>query len=109
VLPLARQVIRDMTEPRMNQQLPNRTQKAAQDTAAGCRDFAAADVARASLMDTANGRRRLETSARNWGTRADMIQGLDDRSFARHAIARAEWEAEEPGRNRPKLGTGAAL
>jgi hypothetical protein len=94
--------------PRSNPQFPSRTQKAVQDTAAGCRDFAAADLARAALMDTENGRRRFETSARSWGSRAEMIQGLDDSFAARHAAARAEWDAEEPGFGRRDPGAGAA-
>jgi hypothetical protein len=89
-------------------QFPSRTQKAVQDTAAGCRDFAAADLARASLMDTVNGRRRFETSARSWAGRADMIQRLDDSFAARRALARAEWDAEEPApsRREPNMGEG---
>jgi predicted RNA polymerase sigma factor len=48
-------------------------------------------------MDTANGRRRFETSATAWTTRADMIQRLDESSNARRALARAEWvEGESP-------------
>jgi hypothetical protein len=77
--------------------IPARTQKAVQDTAAGCRDFAAADLARASLMDTENGRRRLEVSAYSWTSRAQMIQRLDDSFDARRAVARAEWEDGENG------------
>ncbi len=72
-----------------------RTQKAVQDTAAGCREFATKDLARASLMDTANGRRRLELSALSWTSRAQLIQRLDDSFAERRAIARAEWEDEE--------------
>ena len=68
-----------------------RTKKAAQDTAAGCREFAAADLARASLMDTENGRRRLETSSLSWSHRALLIQRLDDSYEARRVVATAEW------------------
>lgn len=77
--------------------IPARTHKAVQDTAIGCRDHAAADLARAVLMDTENGRRRLEQSASSWLSRAQLIQGLDDSFNARQATARAEWaEAEAP-------------
>lgn len=81
---------------KINSRFPARTHKADQDTAAGCRDFAAADLARALLMDTANGRRRLESSAMSWTSRAEMIQRLDDSFEARRAAARAEWRDEEP-------------
>ena len=56
---------------------------------------AAAALASASLMDTANGRQRLEASAQSWERRAELIQGLEDSIEARRAIARAEWEAGE--------------
>jgi hypothetical protein len=74
---------------------PSRTQKAVHDTAAGCHNLAAADLARASLMDTVNGRRRLELSASTWTSRALLIQRLDDSFAARRALARAEWEDGE--------------
>ena len=90
--------------PKPDARIPARTQKAVQDTASGCRDFAAADLARASLMDTANGRRRLENSAMSWTSRALLIQRLDDSFLARQAAAKAEWEdgesAAEAGRRR---------
>ena len=82
-------------KPKIFSQVPGPTQKAVHDTAAGCRELAAADLARASLMDTANGRRRLESSALSWTSRAALIQGLDDSFEARNAIARAEWEDGE--------------
>ena len=81
--------------PKPDARIPVRTQKAVQDTAAGCRDFAAADLARASLMDTANGRRRLENSAMSWTSRALLIQRLDDSFLARQTAARAEWAEGE--------------
>jgi predicted RNA polymerase sigma factor len=81
--------------PKIVSQLAGRSQKAVQDTVTGCRELAAADLARASLMDTTNGRRRLESSALSWTSRAELIQRLDDTSDARHAIARAEWEDGE--------------
>ena len=90
--------------PKADVRIPARTQKAVQDTAAGCRDFAAADLARASLMDTANGRRRLEHSAMSWTSRALMIERLDDSFLARQAAARAEWEDGEA-----RSGAGRAL
>jgi hypothetical protein len=76
-------------------QIPDRAQKAVQDTAAGCYAFAAADLARAALMDTANGRQRLELSASSWTSRAELMQRLDDSFEARQAIAKAEWEEGE--------------
>lgn len=81
--------------PKSSPRIQGRTQKAAQDTAAGCHELAAADLARASLMDTENGRRRLESSASSWTSRAQLIQRLDDSFEARRASARAEWAAGE--------------
>ncbi len=86
-----------MTEraPNIVSRIPARTHKAVQDTAEGCRAYAAADVARASLMDTENGRRRLELSAATWLGRAHLLQRLDDSFDARQVIARAEWAQGE--------------
>lgn len=89
------------------QRVAARTKKAAQDTVAGCREFAAADLARASLMDTENGRRRLETSALSWTSRAQLIQRLDDSFDSRRALARAEWtdgEISASARTDPRSG-----
>lgn len=85
-------------------------QKAVHDTAAGCRGLAAADLARASLMDTANARRRLEASASAWTSRAQLIQHMDDNFEARRAVARAEWEDGEAvpmGRNDPDVSAAS--
>ena len=71
--------------------------RAAEDTAAGCREHAAADLVRAAQMDTTNGRRRLEASAASWENRAASIEDLDDSSEVRRALARAEWLAGEAG------------
>lgn len=81
--------------PRMYSQIPSPTQKAVHDTVEGCRGLALADLARAALMDTTNGRRRLESSASSWNKRAELIQSLDDTSEARQAAAAAEWEDGE--------------
>jgi hypothetical protein len=75
--------------------MPGPTQKAVQDTVAGCLGLAAADHERASVMDTENGRRRLEASALSWTNRAEMIQSLEDSFEARNAAARLEWEDGE--------------
>jgi hypothetical protein len=81
--------------PRVYSQIPNPAQKAVHDTVEGCRGLALADLARAALMDTANGRRRLESSASSWNKRADFIQDLADNSEARQAVAAAEWNDGE--------------
>ena len=81
-------------------QISGRPQKSAEDTAAGCRAFAEADTVRASLMDTENGRLRLEASAESWTKRAQLMQRMDDSFEARQAIAKAEWDAEEPAADR---------
>ena len=49
----------------------------AHDTAAGCHAMAAADLARAGLMDTAMGRAKLEHSAASWSSRGNMLHRLD--------------------------------
>jgi hypothetical protein len=85
--------------PKVISQIPDRAQKATHDTAAGCRELAAADLQRASVTDTANGRRRLESSAQSWTSRADMIQRLDESFEARQAVAKAEWQDGEAGAN----------
>jgi hypothetical protein len=82
-------------------QIPGRTQQAVEDTVAGCREMAAADLGRASLMDTTNGRRRMESSAASWTSRAELIQDLDDGFEARQAVARAEWDDGEAHVRRP--------
>ena len=81
--------------PKHYSQVPGTTQTSVHDTAAGCREMADADLARASLMDTANGRRRLESSASSWTSRAELIERLEDGFEERGAIARAEWEEAE--------------
>ena len=47
-------------------------------------------------METANGRRRLESSASSWMSRAQMLQDLDDSAAVRLAVCQAEWEDGEP-------------
>ena len=74
---------------------PRASQLPAEETVAGCRDLATADLARAILMDTANGRKRLEASAASWSRRAESIQDFEDASEARLAIAKAEWDDGE--------------
>lgn len=61
-------------------------------------------------METTNGRRRLESSALSWTSRAELIQRLDDSFDARQAIARAEWEDGEAlpkGRDDPNMGAAS--
>ena len=90
--------------------------KISTDTPDGCRTRATADLASAVLMDTENGRRRLEHSAATWYARADLIQRLDDSFAARQAAAAAMWAAGEspiakgrrPAVQEPALGGGAA-
>jgi hypothetical protein len=52
-----------------------------QDTVAGCRDRAAADLLAAATMTTRNGQLRMEASSASWTERANLIQTMDD-SFA---------------------------
>src|SRR5687768_10201779 len=51
--------------------------KDARETAAGCRERATADLTRALVMDTVNGRQVFEKSAANWTKRADMLQRIE--------------------------------
>lgn len=57
--------------------LTHHSTKAAQDTSAGCRARAAADLAAAATMDTANGRLKFEHSAFTWSTRGDLLARLE--------------------------------
>lgn len=54
-----------------------RHDKQPQDTAAGCRVRAEADLAQAERMDTVNGRERFEHSAASWTARGDLLARLD--------------------------------
>ncbi len=58
-----------------------------EDTAAGCRDRAAASLAEAAGMDTVNGKTRLEASAATWTSRADLLQRLEHLHEARRTAA----------------------
>jgi hypothetical protein len=66
-----------------------RSNKAPQDTAAGCRLRAQADLLASVSMLTANERIRLETSAASWGARAALLQDRDDFVAARKAEGQA--------------------
>ena len=59
-----------------------------QDTAAGCRLRAEADLKQAERMDTARGRERFEHSAACWTARGDLLARLDASRAARQAIER---------------------
>jgi predicted RNA polymerase sigma factor len=74
---------------------PARTLKQPQDTVAGCRDRAEADLLASVVLSTANERRRLETSAASWSARADMLQRLDDTHAARKAQVAASFIGED--------------
>ncbi len=70
--------------------------KQPQDTVAGCRSRAEADLLASLVKSTANERIRLETSAASWNTRADMLQRLDDNHTARkRAMARNPGHGDE--------------
>lgn len=56
---------------------PTIRRKQPQDTAAGCRIRAEADLLLASAADTDNGRRRFAHSAVSWTTRGDLLQRLE--------------------------------
>lgn len=71
-----------------------RTLKQPQDTVAGCRGRAEADLLASVVLLTANERIRLETSAASWSARADMLQRLDDNQAARKAKAARDASGE---------------
>jgi hypothetical protein len=56
------------------------------DTAAGCRDRAAADLLAATAMGTRNGQQRLEASAASWTARAELLQRDEDDFEARRKL-----------------------
>jgi hypothetical protein len=57
-----------------------------EDTAAGCKALAASDHARAALMDTQNGRGKLQHSAARWEQRAELLQRLEASSSKRREL-----------------------
>jgi hypothetical protein len=56
------------------------------DTAAGCRDRAAADLLASAAMATRNGQQRLEASAASWTARAELLQHDEDDFEARRKL-----------------------
>jgi len=73
-----------------------RTIKAPQDTAAGCRLRADADLLTATTVMTANQRIRLEKSAASWNARATMLQSNDEDAAARKAKIQTASARREP-------------
>ena len=79
------------------QQRPTaRTIKAPQDTAAGCRLRADADLLTSTTVMTANQRIRLEKSAASWNARATMLQSNDEDAAARKANIQTASARREP-------------
>jgi hypothetical protein len=64
-----------------------RAGKRAEDTAAGCRAKAAADLVRAVAPGDDYRRVRLERSAEFWSARADLLDRLEEKFRARTAAA----------------------
>lgn len=62
-----------------------RTRRQTQDTVAGCRERAAANLTEAATLDVANGRWKLEHSAAAWTSRADLLERLEAKHDARVA------------------------
>ena len=99
--PTAAKKVRDgksecLRDPTDHRRPAARTNRAAQDTAAGCRIRADADLLAAVATSTDNQRRRLETSAASWAARAVLLQAMDDDLEARKSRvhARSETNAE---------------
>jgi len=65
---------------------PARVNRRAEDTGAGCRANAAADLARASAPGGDYMRQRLEHSAAVWTERAGLLERLE-RNFKRRTLA----------------------
>ena len=66
-----------MTQPLPHAQPAQQRSKDGRDTADGCRDRAAADLLQSETMNTANGRKVLETSAASWTQRAELLQRIE--------------------------------
>ena len=64
-----------------------RGRKAPQDTAAGCRSRAEADLLASAAMVLANQRLVFETSAANWTARADLLESIEVSFVAPQAAA----------------------
>ena len=62
---------------------PSPRRRKPEDTATGCRAFAAADLGRAAAQSVDHGRSRFEHSAAAWMARADLLDRLDHQSKAR--------------------------
>ncbi len=73
-----------------------------EDTAAGCRDRAAASLEAAAAMDTVNGKTRMEASAATWTSRADLLQRLEHLHEARKTAGAID--SAEPAGARPDAG-----
>ena len=72
-----------------------RPERSPQDTGAGCDALAASDLARAALMDTENGRLKLQNSAESWQQRAELLHRLEAGEKTRKASDKSEWEAAD--------------
>lgn len=59
-----------------------RLNRAAQDTAAGCREHAAGDLARAEQLPGGMSRQRMLDSAAAWTARAELLERLQEASHA---------------------------
>jgi hypothetical protein len=62
---------------------PQPRRRRPEDTPAGCRAFAAADLGRAAAQNIDRGRSRFEHSAAAWSARADLLERLARQSEAR--------------------------
>ncbi|WP_129790763.1 hypothetical protein [Sphingosinicella sp. CPCC 101087] len=62
---------------------PQPRRRKPEDTPAGCRAFAAADLGRAATQNVDRGRWLFESSAAAWSARADLLERLARQSDAR--------------------------
>lgn len=71
-----------------------RSVRRAEDTALGCRDLADRGLAEAAMMDTVNGRARLEASAAVWLVRAQLLDRVESSEQARLTAGRARYDED---------------
>ncbi|MDQ3247201.1 MAG: hypothetical protein M3Q52_10005 [Pseudomonadota bacterium] len=71
-----------------------RSVRRAEDTALGCRNLADRGLAEAAMMDTVNGRARLEASAAVWLVRAQLLDRVESSEQARLTAGQARCDED---------------
>lgn len=65
------------------------------DTAAGCRERAAADLLESATLATVKGRQRMESSAASWTERAELLDRLEASLAARQSAVQESPDDDE--------------